>query len=122
MHYGACSGTLTTGEHELCEHAMKGHCALDEIRTEIQRRIARNWANGFCRDCTAPEPYRIPHDGISNWTVALAAKPGCEGFMLDIIAAVRDKCELKPETLSEAVERLLVWDGWISWKKRRNQD
>jgi hypothetical protein len=65
--------------------------------------------------------YRIPHDG-SNWTAALAAKPGSEGFMLDIIAAVREKCELKPETLSEAVERPLVWGGRSSWKKRRNQD
>ena len=92
---------------------MKRQWTLEEIRAEIQRRIeASDWAHGHCRDCTAPEPYRIPHDGIANWTVALAAKPGCEGFLLDIVAAVRRECDLKPETLSEVVDRLLAWGGW----------
>jgi hypothetical protein len=102
---------------------MKTQWTLEEIRAEMQRRIAAsNWADGFCRDCTAPEPYRIPHDGTSNWTAAVAAKPGCEGFMLDIIAALRKECELKPESLSEAIDRLLVWRGWSSWKNRWSKD
>jgi hypothetical protein len=59
---------------------MKKQCTLEEIHAEIQRRIeVSNWADGYCRDCAAPTPYRIPFDGISNWTatVASAAKPGC---------------------------------------------
>jgi hypothetical protein len=105
-----------------CRRVMKRQCTLKEIHAEIQRRIAMsNRADGFCRDCTAPEPYRIPHDGTSNWTAAVTAKPGCEGFMLDIIAALREECELIPESLSEAVERLLAWRG-SSNSKKRNQD
>jgi hypothetical protein len=99
---------------------MKRLCTLEEIKAEIQRRIEENdWANGFCRDCTAPEPYRIPHDGIANWAAAVAGKPGCEGFLLDIVAAVRKERDLKQQTLSEAVDRLLVWRGWASWKNRK---
>ena len=69
----------------------------------MQRRIeASDWAHGHCRDCTAPTPYRIPFDGVSNWTAtaASAAKPGCEGFVLDIVAALRKESELKPESLA----------------------
>ena len=107
----------------VCRCAMKRQCTLEEIHAEIQRRIeASNWADGFCRDCIAPEPYRVPHDGISNWTAAAATKAGCEGFLFDIIAALREECELRPESLSEAVERLLVWGGWSNWKNRRKQD
>jgi hypothetical protein len=70
-----------------------------------------------------PTPYRIPHDGVSNWmaTVASTAKPGCEGFVFGIIAALRDECELKPETLAESVERLLVWGGWSNWTGRKRE-
>jgi hypothetical protein len=103
---------------------MKRHCTLEEIRAEMQRRIETSkWANGFCCDCTAPTPYRIPFDGIANWTatVASTAKPGCEGFILDIVAALRSECELRAETLSESLGRLLVWRGWASWR-RGNRD
>jgi hypothetical protein len=101
---------------------MKRLCALEDIHAEMQRRIeASDWANGFCRDCVAPSPYRIPHDGVSNWTatVASSAKPGCEGFVFGIIAGLRDECELKPESLAESVERLLVWGGWSNWTRRK---
>lgn len=94
---------------------MKKQCTLEEIRAELQRRIAASgWANGYCRDCAAPTPYRIPHDGIADWTatVASTAKPGCEGFLLSIVAAVRAECDLKPESLAESVDRLLNWRGW----------
>ena len=98
---------------------MKRQCTLEEIHTELQRRIeTSDWASGYCCDCTAPTPYRIPFDSVSNWTaaVASAAKPGCEGFLLDIVAALRSEFELKPETFSESVGRLLVWRGWARWR------
>jgi hypothetical protein len=62
---------------------------------------------------------RIPYDGISNWTatVASAARPGCEGFLFDIVAALRKECELKPESLRESIDRLLPWRGWASWRR-----
>ena len=93
---------------------MKKHCTLKEIHIELKRRVeASEWANGHCRDCEAPTPYRIPHDGISTWTASFAgAKPGCEGFLLDLVAALRDECELKAESLRDSVERLLAWRGW----------
>jgi hypothetical protein len=103
---------------------MKRQCTLEEIHAEMQRQIdASSWAHGYCRDCTAPTPYRIPFDGVANWTatVASTAKPGCEGFLLDIVAALRTECELEPETVSQSVERLLPWRGWASWR-RRNRD
>jgi hypothetical protein len=102
---------------------MKRQCTLEEIHAEMQRRIdASSWAHGYCRDCIAPTPYRIPFDGVSNWTatVASTAKPGCESFLLEIVAVLRTECELEPETVSQSVERLLPWRGWASW--RRNQD
>jgi hypothetical protein len=44
---------------------MKRECTLEEITAEMQRRIeASDWAYGYCRDCTAPMPYRIPFDGV----------------------------------------------------------
>ena len=99
---------------------MKRQCTLEEIHREMQRRIEESdWANGYCCDCSAPTPYRIPYDGISNWTatVASAAKPGCEGFLFDIVAALRKECELKPESLTESIDRLLPWRGWASWRR-----
>jgi len=100
--------------------AMKRRCTLDEIHAELRRRIKeKEWASGYCRDCEAPTPYRIPHDGYSNWTVSFAsAKPGCEGFLLDLVAALREECELKPEHLGDAIQRLLTWRGWA--RARRN--
>ena len=103
---------------------MKRYGTLEEIRAEIQRRIETSkWANGYCCDCTAPTPYRIPFDGVANWaaTVASTSKAGCEGFLLDIIAALRGEYDLTPETLSNSVERLLVWRGWARWR-RGNRD
>ena len=103
---------------------MKRQCTLEEIRAEMQRRIeASDWAGGYCRDCAAPTPYRIPFDGVSNWTatVASAAKPGCEGCLLDIVAVLRKECDLKPEPLTENIERVLPWRGWASWR-RGNRD
>ena len=99
---------------------MKRQCTLEEIHAEMQRRIETSgWAHGHCRDCTAPTPYRIPFDGVSNWaaTVASTAKPGCEGFIFAIVAALRAECDLKPETISESIGRQLPWRGWASWKR-----
>jgi hypothetical protein len=103
---------------------MKRRCTLEEIQAELGRRIGGSeWADGYCRDCVAPTPYRIPFDGISNWTatVASTAKPGCEGCLLDIVAGLRKECDLPPETLSESVGRLLAWRGWAKWQ-RGNRD
>jgi hypothetical protein len=51
----------------------------------------------------------------------LSAKPGCEGFLLDIVAAVREECDLKPETLSEVVDRLLAWGGWSNRTRSKRE-
>ena len=99
---------------------MKRHCTPEEIRAEMQRRIETStWASGYCRDCSAPTPYRIPYDGISNWTatVASAAKPGCETCLFDIVAALRKECDLNPESLTESIDRLLPWRGWANWRR-----
>jgi hypothetical protein len=91
---------------------MKKVASIEEIRAEIQRRInEKTWADSYCADCIAPTPYRTPHDGIANWTAqaGAAAKPGCESLPLEIIASVRAECDLPPESLSEAVRRLLSW-------------
>jgi hypothetical protein len=92
--------------------AMKKQCSLEEIIAEMQRRIdTSNWANGYCAGCVAPTPYRIAHDGIANWSanVASSTKPGCESLLLEVVAAVRKECDLKPEPLKEAIRRLLSW-------------
>jgi hypothetical protein len=89
---------------------MKKLCSLEELRTKMQHRINENtWAGGYCADCTAPPPYRIPHDGVANWTanIAATAKPGCEGVILQAIAAVRKECDLEPEPLADLVAKLL---------------
>src|ERR1041384_1045767 len=86
--------------------------SVEEIRAEMQWRISQSrWANGYCAGCTAPTPYRIPHDGVANWTaqVGAAAKPGCESLLLEVIASLREEYDLSPESLSEAVRRLLSW-------------
>ena len=90
--------------------AMKTIATIEEIRTEIQRRINRSaWANGYCAGCTAPVPWRIPHDGIANWMAHAGAteRPGCEGFILEVIAAVRKDYDLPPQPLNVAIARLL---------------
>lgn len=89
---------------------MKKLGSVEEIRAEIQRRIREStWASGFCADCAAPTPYPIPHDGIANWIAhaAATAKPGCEGFLLGIVAAVRQEYDLRPKSLASAIELLL---------------
>jgi hypothetical protein len=76
---------------------MKRLCSLEDIRAEMQRRIGTSaWGNGYC---SAPTPYRIPYDGVANWTAHVGAT---EGFLLGIVAAVRAEYELKPESLTEA--------------------
>ena len=89
--------------------SMKRRCSLAEIRAEMQRRIDNsNWADGYCSGCPAPTPYRIPYDGIANWTANIAAtpKPGCESMMLRVVAELRSECDLSPESLKDAISRL----------------
>jgi hypothetical protein len=89
---------------------MKSFCSLEELRAKMQQSISENtWASGYCADCPAPTPYRIPHDGVANWTapIAATAKPGCEGVILQAIAAVRKDYDLEPEPLADLVARLL---------------
>jgi hypothetical protein len=89
---------------------MKRRCSLAEIREEMQRRIdSSDWGNGYCSGCPAPTPYRIPHDGITNWTANIAStpKPGCESLILRVVADVRSECDLSPESLKDAIGRLL---------------
>jgi hypothetical protein len=89
---------------------MKAIGSVEDIRSEIQRRIdTSNWARGFCADCEAPFPYRVAHDGIANWiaNVAPTAKPGCEGFLLNIVASVRRDYDLPAQSLKEAIADLL---------------
>ena len=66
---------------------MKRQCTLEEIHAEIQRRIeASDWADGFCRDCTAPEPYRIlttaSPTGPRRWLPSQGAKASCSTSLL----------------------------------------
>ena len=52
-------------------------------------------------------PYRIPHDGIANWTAPVAtAKPGCEGFILEVVASVRKEYDVPAQPFSEAIRDL----------------
>jgi hypothetical protein len=95
----------------LWTRAMRKLGSVEEIRAEIQRRIREsNWAHGYCADCPVPSPYRIPQDGIANWTaqVGAAAKKGCESLLLEIVASVRQEYDLQPQSLAGAVERLLT--------------
>ena len=88
---------------------MKRQCTLEEIHAELQRRIdTSTWGNGYCAGWPAPTPYRIPNDGIANWTANIAAtpKPGCESLILAVVADVRRECDLPPESVSSMVERL----------------
>ena len=90
---------------------MKIVASIEQIQSEIQQRINRSrWANGYCADCSAPTPWRIPHDGVANWLAhpGSAERPGCEGFVLEIIAAVRQEYDLPPQPLKAAVARLLA--------------
>jgi len=90
---------------------MKVIASIQEIRAEMQRRIdASKWADGYCAGCQAPVPWRIPHDGVANWTadVAPTEKRGCEGFVLGIVAAVRRDYDLPAQPLMEAIARLLI--------------
>jgi hypothetical protein len=89
---------------------MKKLASVEVIQTEIQRRIREStWARGYCADCAAPIPYRIPHDGTANWSanVGATAKRGCEGFLLEMVASVRGEYDLEPESLARLIERLL---------------
>jgi hypothetical protein len=88
---------------------MKTIASIDEIRVEIQRRIrASQWANGYCASCEAPLPSRIVHDGVANWIAPVAtAKRGCEGFLLEIVAAARQDYDLPSQSLSEAIRDLM---------------
>ena len=89
---------------------MKAVASIEDIRAEIQRRInTSTWGKGYCADCSAPIPYRILDDGIANWAANVAAtpKPGCEGFLLEIIASVRRDYDLPAQPLKEAIADLL---------------
>jgi hypothetical protein len=89
---------------------MKTIASLEEIRAEIRRRIvASKWANGYFGGCEAPILSRIQHDGIANWIapVPAAAIRGCEGFVLDIVALVRQDYDLPAQSLTDTVRELL---------------
>lgn len=88
---------------------MKTIASIDEIRIEIQRRIrASQRANGYCAGCEAPLPSRIVHDGVAKWIAPVAtAKRGCEGFLLEIVAAVRQDYDLPVQSLSETIRDLM---------------
>jgi hypothetical protein len=91
---------------------MKTIASVEDIRAEMQRRIKTStWGKGYYADCSAPFPYRIPHDGIANWTanVSATAKPGCEGFLLETIATMRRDYDLPPQPLSDVVAHLMSW-------------
>lgn len=90
---------------------MKTIASIEDIRAEMQRRInTSTWGKGYCADCSAPFPYRIPYDGIANWAanVATTAKPGCEGFLLDVIASVRDEHDLPSQSLGAVITDLFA--------------
>jgi len=90
--------------------AMKTLAPIEEIQAEIQHRIdVSTWADGYCAGCSAPIPWRIPHDGIANWMahIGSTALPGCEGFVLEVIASVRQEYDLPPQPLSVTISRLL---------------
>jgi hypothetical protein len=89
---------------------MKTLASINEIQVEMQRRIdGSSSANGYCASCLAPMPFRIEDDGVANWRAhaASTARPGCEGFLLDIVASVRQDYDLPAQLLGEAVDRLL---------------
>jgi hypothetical protein len=89
---------------------MKTLASIEEIQAEIQRRIdVGTWADGYCTGCPAPIPWRIPRDGIANWMahVGSTSRPGCEGFILEVIASVRQEYDLPPQPLDVAIARLL---------------
>jgi hypothetical protein len=89
---------------------MKTIASIEDIHAEMQRRIdASTWGRGYCSGCPAPLPYRIFDDGVANWStnVAAAARPGCEGFLLEIIAGVRVDYDLPPQALEDTVADLL---------------
>ena len=89
---------------------MKTIASIEDIRAEMQRRIdASTWGRGYCAGCPAPLPYRSLDDGVANWStnVAAAARPGCEGFLLEIIAGLRRDYDLPPQPLDDAVASLL---------------
>lgn len=90
---------------------MKTVASIEEIQAEIQRRIRLSrWADGYCAGCSAPVPWRIVHDGIANWLAQPGSteRAGCEGHILEVIAAVRRDYDLTPQPLSAAIERLLA--------------
>ena len=89
---------------------MKTIASIEDIRAEIQRRImASTWADGYCASCEAPIPTRIPHDGVANWIAPIPAGAirGCEGFLLDVVASVRNDYDLPAQPLTETVKELL---------------
>ena len=90
---------------------MKTVASIEQLQTEIQRRINRStWADGYCAGCSAPTPWRIAHDGVANWMAhpGSTERPGCEGFILEVIAAVRQEYDLPPQPLNVAIARLLA--------------
>jgi hypothetical protein len=110
-------GAASVG-HSFKRGAMKILASIREIQAEVQRRIdVSTWANGYCVGCSAPTPWRIPHDGTANWMAhpGSTERHGCEGFILEVIAAVRKVLEviaavrkdydLPPQPLSAAIAR-----------------
>ena len=78
------------------------------MRAGNQRRIDTNeWAAGFNPPRVAPMPYRITHDGVSNWmaNVGATATPGYEGLDLGIVArCARER--FPPQSLGDTIARL----------------
>lgn len=91
-------------------HAMKIVTSVEGIRTQLQRRMdLSTWIPGYHLGCVAPSPYRIVDDGVANWIVNVSAtsKPGCEGFVLQVLSTVRRDYDLPTQSLGEAVAELL---------------
>ena len=100
---------------------MKKRCTIEELRQEIATSVRTSaWADGYCCDCAIPQPYRIPHDGIANWTVNISSvnKPGCESLMLEIVDRLRHERDLPRESLGNGTEVALMAEWRIGHRRR----
>jgi hypothetical protein len=88
---------------------MKIFALIVEIQAELQRRIDEStWVDSYCAIFLAPMPIRIEDDGVANWTAhaASTARPGCEGFVLDIVSSVRLDYDLPAQSPLEGMRCL----------------
>ena len=88
---------------------MKIFALIVEIQAELQRRIDEStWVDSYCAIFLAPMPIRIEDHGVANWTAhaASTARPGCEGFVLDIVSSVRLDYDLPAQSPLESMRCL----------------